>query len=190
MTRRRPRGLTEEDRALWNRVRKTAVPLRPDAPHPIGNLPEAVEPPKPEAPRREPIEPFRIGEKASDTALPARSAPTVGMDRKRFTQLKRGKMKPEARIDLHGMTVAQAHPALNRFILDSQAAGRRLVLVITGKGDGAAAAGFPEGRGILRRQVPTWLRSAPLSSAVMDVTEAHLRHGGAGAFYVYLRRNR
>ncbi len=56
------------------------------------------------------------------------------MDRKSFGKLKRGKLPPEARIDLHGMTLDQAHPALTRFILDSHAKQRRLVLVITGKG--------------------------------------------------------
>ena len=58
----------------------------------------------------------------------------VQMDSKAFGKLKRGKMRPEGRIDLHGMTLDRAHPALTKFILGSHAKGRRLVLVITGKG--------------------------------------------------------
>ena len=56
------------------------------------------------------------------------------MDAKAFGKMTRGKLAPEARIDLHGMTLAEAHPELVRFILNCQSAGMRLVLVITGKG--------------------------------------------------------
>ena len=56
------------------------------------------------------------------------------MDAKAFARMSRGKLSPEARIDLHGMTLAEAHPELIGFILNAQAQGLRLVLVITGKG--------------------------------------------------------
>ncbi|MEC7257418.1 MAG: Smr/MutS family protein, partial [Pseudomonadota bacterium] len=49
---------------------------------------------------------------------------------------------------------------------------------------------IPRVRGILRRQVPHWLTTPPLAQAVLDFTPAHIRHGGEGAFYVYLRRLR
>jgi DNA-nicking Smr family endonuclease len=110
------------------------------------------------------------------------------MDRRTFTQLKRGKSKPEARIDLHGMTAARAHTALTAFVLRAHAEGRRLVLVITGKGDAEGGGLYPEARGVLRRQVPHWLELPPLGPIILQVTEAHQRHGGSGAFYVYLRR--
>ncbi|MEN8837177.1 MAG: Smr/MutS family protein [Celeribacter marinus] len=115
----------------------------------------------------------------------------VEMDRKKFGKMKRGKLKPEARLDLHGMTLAHAHPALQGFILSSAAAGRRLVLVITGKGKDRDDGGpIPIRRGVLKNQVPHWLHQAPLRSVVMQINEAHLTHGGSGAYYVYLRRNR
>jgi DNA-nicking Smr family endonuclease len=111
------------------------------------------------------------------------------MDRKRFGKMKKGRLAPEARIDLHGMTIAQAHPALNRFILDAAARGARLVLVITGKGKLRDEGGpIPERLGVLRHQVPHWLSTAPLRAHVLQVTEAHVKHGGQGAYYVYLRR--
>ena len=142
--------------------------------------------------------PFVIGAK-SDTALPAndlrlrplpaQGAAPIRMDRKSFQKMKRGKSVPEARLDLHGMNVATAHGALAGFILSAQAKGKRLVLVITGKGRVTDDAGpIPARPGILRQQVPQWLGLAPLSSAVLQVSEAHQRHGGSGAFYVYLRR--
>ena len=109
------------------------------------------------------------------------------MDARRHAALKRGKLAPEARIDLHGMTLAQAHGILTRFILDAAATGKRLVLVITGKGRGS---GDGERIGALRHQVPQWLNLPPLSARVLQVTRAHVRHGGEGAYYVYLSRAR
>jgi DNA-nicking Smr family endonuclease len=113
------------------------------------------------------------------------------MDAKAHARMTRGKLVPEARIDLHGLTLAEAHPDLIRFILNAQSAGCRLVLVITGKGKQKPDHGpIPQRIGILRHQVPLWLRQMPLGPAVLQITEAHLKHGGSGAFYVYLRRTR
>jgi DNA-nicking Smr family endonuclease len=118
-------------------------------------------------------------------------AAPVRMDRKSFDQMKRGKLKPEGRIDLHGLTVDRAHPMLSRFILSAHADGKRLVLVITGKGKERDDGGpIPVRFGVLRHQVPQWLALPPLSSAVLQITQAHVRHGGGGAYYVYLRKPR
>lgn len=195
---RRKKSLTEEDKTLWNAVRKTATPMHvermPDPPP----RPEPAKTPTPKAPRE--IEAFEIeiGRHAGKTALGHDLAPTISehlsqaplrMDRKTFGKMRKGKMLPEARIDLHGMTLAQAHPALMRFILNSWAMERRLVLVITGKGKPRDEDGpIPVRRGVLKHQVPHWLHSSPLREAVLQVSEAHLKHGGTGAYYVYLRR--
>jgi len=113
------------------------------------------------------------------------------MDQKAFTRLRRGKIAPESRIDLHGMTLQQAHPELIGFILRTHAAGHRLVLVITGKGKpGRDVDIIPRRTGVLKHKVPQWLRLPPVSSCVLEIAEAHLKHGGGGAFYVYLRRKR
>jgi DNA-nicking Smr family endonuclease len=115
----------------------------------------------------------------------------VQMDSKAFGKLKRGKLHPEGRIDLHGMTLDRAHPALTKFILGSHAKGRRLVLVITGKGKLRDEGGpIPVRHGVLRHQVPQWLTMPPLASAVLQISQAHISHGGGGAYYVYLRRQR
>lgn len=192
----RPRHLSPEERELWDKVARTAKPLE-DRPEP--RLPgQRTGKPGDKPSRSEaPVAPFRIGEKIDHSGdhdlLPSLgeqigNAP-LAMDRKTHSKLKRGKMKPEARLDLHGMSLAQAHPELMSFILSSHAAGRRLVLVITGKGKPRDTGDpIPIRLGVLRHQVPQWLRMPPLASAVLQVTEAHLRHGGHGAFYVYLRR--
>lgn len=118
------------------------------------------------------------------------AAAPLRMDRKTHDQMRRGKKRPEARIDLHGMTLERAHPALSGFILSAHSAGKRLVLVITGKGKARDEGGpIPVRHGVLRHQVPQWLAMAPLSQVILQVTPAHLRHGGAGAYYVYLKRN-
>lgn len=107
-------------------------------------------------------------------------------------RLSRGKQLPEARLDLHGMTRDQARQALTGFLLAARARGQRLVLVITGKGrsrpdDDLAVPSRP---GALRHDLPQWLQMPPLNAMVLDLRLAHRRHGGAGAFYIYLRRNR
>ncbi len=191
---RRPRHLSPDDKAVWDHVRAQVKPLHAQKrPKPA---PDAEPAPKKVAPRPT-VAPFNVGTKADITRphdiLPPlrdrlRSAP-VAMDAKNFLRMKAGKLKPEGRLDLHGMYQDEAYPELIAFILNAQAAGKRLVLVITGKGrvsDGWA----PEGRGVLRRHVPQWLQLQPLSPAVLEVRPAHLKHGGDGAYYVYLRRRK
>ena len=186
---------------MWDRVAGRAKPLH-DKRNPVV-APDAAPPKRParvtEAPRSAPIPAFRVGQKAATAAAHDILAPIadrlagapVHMDSKSFGKMKKGKIKPEARIDLHGMTLAEAHPELVAFILGSQAVGRRLVLVITGKGKARdEGRPIPVRHGVLRHQVPQWLALPPLAQAILQVTPAHLRHGGHGAYYVYLRRNR
>ena len=87
------------------------------------------------------------------------------------------------------MTLNVAQPALTRFILNARTSGLRLVLVITGKGrQGGPDAPLPVRPGALRHNVPHWLHMPPLDQLVLQVKPAHRRHGGEGAYYVYLRR--
>jgi DNA-nicking Smr family endonuclease len=121
----------------------------------------------------------------------------TGLDKRRADRLRRGEIEIEARLDLHGMTQAAAHRALDAFLGGSLAAGRRCVLVITGKGAAHETGGQPgarfalsEGSGVLRAMLPRWLDEGPHADRVVALQPAHRRHGGGGAFYVYLRRNR
>lgn len=197
MTRRR---LTEDEIALWKKVAAQTARLHTDS----GRRPDGLLKPTPKPSPIKPVHPrapltdFRIGEKTrnggashdlwSGISDQVASSP-VQMDRKTFGRLKKGKLGPEGRIDLHGMTMEQAHPALTGFILSAHGKGKRLVLVITGKGKTRRDDGpMPARRGILKHQVPQWLSMAPLSGVVLQVAEAHLKHGGSGAYYVYLRR--
>ncbi|SFO96918.1 Smr/MutS family protein [Tranquillimonas alkanivorans] len=199
MSRRKTRGLRPEERELWQKVARTAAPLHPERRAPAPEEPKAGPPMQHSASPPEPVRPFRVGETASSTSGPdlaprlseQLSRDALQMDRKAFTRMKRGKLGVEGRLDLHGMTLAQAHPRLNEFILSAHAQGKRLVLVITGKGKSKGNDGpIPERRGLLKHQVPQWLRSGPLRAAVLQISEAHQSHGGSGAYYVYLRRRR
>ncbi|MGY6548197.1 MAG: Smr/MutS family protein [Roseinatronobacter sp.] len=158
-------------------------PDRAGAPHPQAETARAVLRPNPKGPPP--------GHDLAHPLSDALARVPVQMDKRQFQRLSRGKLEPEARIDLHGMTLAQAHGALNGFILRAHAGGLRLVLVITGKGKTVEDDGpIPRRRGALKHDVPQWLRMAPLGSVVLEIREAHVRHGGAGAYYVYLRRAR
>lgn len=108
--------------------------------------------------------------------------PSGGVDGATERRLRRGLMAVEARLDLHGHTQAEAHAALADFILGSYESGRRCVLVVTGRGEPAG------GRGVLRRNLPGWLSAPALRPYVLASAPAHVRHGGAGASYVLLRR--
>lgn len=203
----RKRTLHPEEVDLWQAVARTVTPapgkmvLRPPdtPPHPEPVRDDAGPRPAAAPAPVKPLSPFRLGERAAargpahDVQLPLADwladAP-VQMDARTHGKMTRGKLAPEARIDLHGMTLAEAHPELIRFILNAQSAGLRLVLVITGKGSRPVAdhGPIPQRQGALRHQVPHWLRQVPLAPAVLQVAEAHLRHGGSGAYYVYLRK--
>ena len=187
---RRPRGLRPDDLDMWHRVVQTVTPLHL---RPARSMIVPDPPPTPDKPRPPPrVEPFLIGEKASRDHVamrPQSSGPL--MDAKAFARMSRGKLAPESRLDLHGMTLAEAHPELTRFVIAAHAKGQRLVLVITGKGKRGAGGGLgPERPGILKHQVPHWLAMAPLAPLILEVADAHLKHGGGGALYVYLRRSR
>lgn len=201
MSRRRP--LRPDELELWEKVASSTerlTPARKTLVQPVvrkerRQIPQDDRPdPKPE------IAPFHLGQKASQSAgahdllAPIaerlRAAP-VRMDKKTHTRMTKGKLLPEARIDLHGMTVDRAHQSLRAFIFRAVQNECRLVLVITGKGRKEAEDGpIPVRHGVLRHQLPHWLSIPPLSQLVLQVTSAHARHGGAGAYYIYLRRNR
>lgn len=180
---------------LWKRVARSVSPIERAATR--VSIPESVpKPPVRKTPVELPVPQVGGGKKPlqndfAPTLAESFAAQTVRMDSKVYRQLRRGKVKPDARIDLHGMTAHRAHSALIRFVMTQHAAGKRLLLVITGKGKQKDADGpIPVRLGVLRHQVPDWLRLPPLAGLVLQVTPAHKSHGGDGAYYVYLRKSR
>lgn len=182
MRRRRERALSPDELRLWSHVAKAVKPLKGRS------LPEetADEPAPPPAPAPPPPSPrMRAPAQPAPPPLP----PLVPLERKTRLALGRGTRRVEGVIDLHGMRQTEAHGALLSFLHQSQARGRSLVLVITGKGAEGQAGPFEE-RGVLRRMVPHWLRLPDLRPLVLGFEEAAAHHGGGGALYVRLRRRR
>jgi DNA-nicking Smr family endonuclease len=175
--RRRARGLTEEDIALWAEVARS-VRRRPGASPPI-------EPPT-APPRAVVAEPAR-----PPVAAPPRPAPPplAPIERKLKRALARGRDAVDGALDLHGLNQAEAHHALRAFLVAAQARGDRLVIVVTGKGRAGSSSWIDE-PGVLRRLAPHWLRAPDMRGIVLGFEEAGRAHGGAGALYVRLRRER
>jgi DNA-nicking Smr family endonuclease len=125
--------------------------------------------------------------------------PLSSFDRRTEQRLQRGQVEIDARIDLHGSGVEIARVRLLEFLSRSRASGARLVLVITGKGaspfsshtlHGRDHYHAPEREGKLRQRVPAWLAEPEFRHHVVGFQPAHPKHGGGGAIYIRLRRNR
>ena len=194
---RKKRALTEEEQHLWNKVIKQVETIEAMPPLVIASAPKPTKKPKVETPRE--IKPFQIGANAkSKPAAP--SSPSFvdrpnqtspNMDRRNFQRLLKGQLEIDATLDLHGLTADQARMHLQTFISNANRMGNRLLLIITGKGNKKTVDEFNRPKsGVLRSGVPEWLKSGPMSDAVLQVTQAHRKHGGGGAYYVYLRRRR
>lgn len=161
------RRLSPEERRLWSRVARTVKPARgksieieTDEPETLGRGVTAVAPEvvaKPKAPKR----------------------PTLPDDLSGQRRVRRGQHEIDARLDLHGHTQDTAHRELVEFLLRQAGQGARCVLVITGKGR--------MGAGILRARLFDWIADPELRPFIAGYAEAHPRHGGAGATYVFLR---
>lgn len=187
------RFLTEGEIDLWLQVTRTTTPL------PGSKLPAPVAQPPDKKPgsmapvlRRAPSLPAYVPPVSRPKAdgIPPRLMP---LEPRLRQDLARGRAPIEAVIDLHGMQQAEAHQALTGFVLGAQRRGEKLVLVVTGKGKGKSGMFDPlspqRQSGILRRNVPHWLREPELRHAVVGFEEAAPAHGGSGALYVRLRRS-
>ncbi|CAK0740118.1 DNA mismatch repair protein MutS [uncultured Gammaproteobacteria bacterium] len=185
------RAVTGEEAALWRVVMRDAQPLRPQ-PAPPPPPPPKVEPPPvaqtaPSPPTQRasrPPPPPPAPAPAPVLTMHTEPGHTAGIDRRTDQRLRRGQLDIDGRIDLHGLSQAQAHDALAGFVRRGWYDGRRCLLVITGKGSGG------EGQGVLRAAVPRWLHETPFRPLVLAIHPARTDHGGDGAYYILLRRRR
>ena len=173
------RPLTPQEKRAWARVARS---VRPIASERMQDLVEGtpadpgfdLSPPASTA-KKKPVQ-GRQSEVGPDTV----KRPSPAADRSGERKIRRGQVAFQARIDLHGHTQASADAALMQFVSQARTNGARTVLVITGKGRNS--------EGVLRRNFLHWLESAPARDLVSGWAPAHPKHGGAGAFYVFLRR--
>jgi DNA-nicking Smr family endonuclease len=188
----RRRKLSDEEHTLWVRVTRSIAPLRRRAQP--GEAAEAAAPAGKLIPLSARAQAVARNAAAAPKAKPVlkpapKPAPQLEpLDRRQKQRLARGTVALDARIDLHGKTQSEAHAALLGFLRAAQADGARFVLVITGKG--ARARDDWSERGVLKRQVPQWLKLPEFRSYVVGFEDAHVGHGGEGALYIHLRRKR
>lgn len=189
---RRKRVLTSDEVALWTHVTRHIDPLRPERMQGIETA-ETLEAPQVGVLKTKPAKKNAASEAQQKPKAPvAPSIPPLAPLEKRLRQrLSRGHTPIDSVIDLHGMRQDEAHAALRRFVIGAHQAGYTVILVVTGKGASAASDnGMYEERGVLRRMVPHWLRMADMRSYVIGFENAAQHHGGTGALYVRIRRNK
>ena len=182
----------DEDRALWEQVARSVTPIKSEkasfAELLKGEKKNADIKPLAEkstkklrtyglspAPKLKPL-----ARKSSELEL----GKSVDVDKSTADKLKKGRMKVDATLDLHGMTQNKAYGALTDFISRAYDKGHRCVLVVTGKGI------WREGGGVLREQVPRWLNQDPNRAKILSISYATQKDGGSGAIYVLIKRRR
>ncbi|WP_114376931.1 Smr/MutS family protein [Elioraea thermophila] len=177
---RRRRAVTAEEEALWRAfvARAGIVPIRPEEAAATDPTTERVGEPAPAAspPPQRAVPPLPPPlPDLSPTVMPA------GLDRRRWEDLRRGRLRPERTLDLHGKRAAEAHAEVRAFVLAAHAAGLRCIAIVTGKGAGEAG-------GVLRRELPHWLNAPELRGLILAL--AHPQGGNVGAVHLLLRRRR
>ncbi|MEL6387020.1 MAG: Smr/MutS family protein [Pseudomonadota bacterium] len=176
----RRRNLTPSELKAWAAVTRSvrAMPGVEPMAMPTGMNTEPAEHAagRPAKAKREPASAPAQGGRPQKPPVPQ----AMVADRAGEKKVRRGQVPFTARIDLHGMTQAEADRALRGFLSHHRSAGARCVLVITGKGR--------SGLSVLKRNFIHWLSSPSGRSLASGFAEAHARHGGGGAFYVWLRR--
>ena len=188
-----PRRLAPEESALWKKVAATVKPL-PRAKAPLAPAaPPTVSPPKPTprstaAPAAAPRAPAKL-------PPPRRTHQAATLDGHWDRRLRKGLVRPDLSIDLHGHTLASAQALLDDAIGRGLMRGARVLLVVAGRLRPGADRlpqmhGDPRPRGAIRASLPDWLAYSPHADQIVALRPAHISHGGAGAVYVILRRTR
>lgn len=209
MTRRR---ITPEERALWRRATSTVRPIRNNAlvgdhdsdgadddtilkkAHKIKNgaAPSGrTKHVNPDAPKHRHL--TRSHGAPASPQGPRAPDPFRSGDPKVERRVRRGRQNIDAVFDLHGHTQSSARAALYGFLLEARARNHACVLIITGKGvrrEGDADASRWSTGGVLRARFQDWMREDEFRQHIVRVSAAHARHGGGGAFYVFLKRKK
>jgi DNA-nicking Smr family endonuclease len=174
------RILSAEELELWTAVTADVRPVRP---RPARAKPQS---PPPSVEARAAVRQDAAKIKAEPPRKKQR--PDIGdIDHRTRLKLRRGRLEVDVKLDLHGYRQAEAHRALIEFLRRAQAAGAKMAIVVTGKGQSGKGHAL-EQHGVLRRMAPMWLQSPSLRDVVVSFGEASRQHGGEGALYVQIRR--
>jgi len=188
-----PRRLAPDESALWKKVAATVKPLAKAKAPLAPTAPPTVSPPKPTprniaAPAAAPRPPAKL-------PPPRRTHQAATLDGHWDRRLRKGLVRPDMSIDLHGHTLASAQTLLDEAIGRGLLRGARVLLVVAGRLRPGADRlpqmhGDPRPRGAIRASLPDWLAYSPYADRIVALRPAHISHGGAGAVYVILRRAR
>ena len=107
---------------------------------------------------------------------------SLALSKKNIRDFSKGNVFIENKLDLHGFNLVEAKNLLENFINQSVENGKRLILVITGKGK--------EGEGIIKNNIVSWLNAKDLRNKILAVNYASKKHGGSGAIYILLRNSK
>lgn len=188
-----PRRLAPEESALWKKVAATVKPLA-KAKAPLAPVaPPTVSPPKPTP--RSTAAPAAAPRPATKLPPPRRTHQAATLDGHWDRRLRKGLVRPDLSIDLHGHTLASAQALLDDAIGRGLMRGARVLLVVAGRLRPGADRlpqmhGDPRPRGAIRASLPDWLAYSSYVDQIVALRPAHISHGGAGAVYVILRRSR
>jgi len=165
------RPLTEEDKAIWKKVARTVTPNH----------------------RRKDLFETLLGDaaspKLSDKGPYIRVVPKKAHYRPRLLpelqaggdkRTRRGRVSIDQKIDLHDMTRDQARSVLLSGVRAAYLGGKRCLLIVTGKGRALD--------GVLRTHFPIWINEDDIRPMISAFSQAHIRHGGSGAWYVFIKR--
>ncbi len=157
------RRLTPDERQIWQKVAKTVAPRRRGSARPEPSH-----------------EDFANMMRLPPPVQPTSHAPTATLELNQDRKTRRGRVDIDMKVDLHDKTQAEAFPMLRLTLERAASRGHKCVLVVTGKGLRLD--------GILRRAFPGWINSPDIRPLVANYAQAHIRHGGSGAWYVFLKR--
>ena len=109
--------------------------------------------------------------------------------------IKKGSFHIDKKIDFHGKSLLDSEERFNNTIIESYKSGQRCLLFVTGKGlfksKKLEESDKPKlYHGIIRSSFIEWARSKKFSKYILSFEQASIEHGGDGAFYVYLRKNK
>lgn len=185
-----PRGLSPEEAAAWAKLAASVTPFEGrKVPH---VSPGVVQKPKPavrsathtEIPSERPNIP------TANRARPTHEPSGGGLDSHWDRKLKAGNIVPDFTLDLHGHNLDSAHARLMGGMAQARAMGARVVLLIAGRSRPVDPADRQHRRGAIRAKLLDWLAASEHGDSIAAVRKAHIRHGGAGAIYLVLRRGR
>ncbi len=134
---------------------------------------------KPQNPLRHPPSDYRHPPPAAPETIAASAVYfDAGLQKKLQRRIRQGLIRPEASLDLHGYRRVDAVDALDAFLERARAAGKRMLIVVHGRGYRSA------GEAVLR---PLVHRRLAERGDVLAWCPAQPRDGADGASYVYLR---